>query len=83
MLIVFKCLQCGAALSNPLERREWQPLACAGCDSEVGIEISDGWTEYDIRLVTTAVSVEPHPVGAAEAAVEPGSLGGLSDPDEP
>ncbi|MFF2078375.1 hypothetical protein ACFVXG_26915 [Kitasatospora sp. NPDC058162] len=127
MLIVFRCRQCDASLSNPLERLEWKPLPrvkgrehytygpstvalgsvaadpdpyvpagaiatwvinpldgvqlrphmdparlygccrrdglngpnllCACCDSEVGIEISDCWTEYDIRLLSSAVSV--------------------------
>lgn len=35
-------------------------LLCARCNSEVGIEISDCWTEYDIRLLITAVSKSPH-----------------------
>ncbi|TWG01421.1 hypothetical protein [Kitasatospora viridis] len=33
-------------------------LLCAGCGSEVGIEISDCWTEHDIRLLSSAVTVE-------------------------
>lgn len=35
-------------------------LLCGRCDSEVGIEISDCWTEYDIRLLRSAVSESPH-----------------------
>ncbi|MFE1553960.1 hypothetical protein ACFW6V_03110 [Streptomyces sp. NPDC058734] len=34
-------------------------LLCARCGSEVGVEISDCWTEYDIRLLSTAVSQSP------------------------
>jgi hypothetical protein len=34
-------------------------LLCARCGAEVGVEISDCWTEYDIRLLRTAVSEEP------------------------
>lgn len=34
-------------------------LLCARCGGEVGIEISDCWTEYDIRLLSTAVTRTP------------------------
>jgi len=35
-------------------------LLCARCGSEVGIEISDCWTEYDIRLLSAAVTQSPY-----------------------
>ncbi|MFD0371144.1 hypothetical protein [Streptomyces sp. NPDC127114] len=34
-------------------------LLCARCGTEVGVEISDCWTEYDVRLLRTMVSEEP------------------------
>jgi hypothetical protein len=128
VLIVFRCRQCDAPLSNPVQQTEWKPLPrvsgrehytygpstvakgffsadpkpfrigvddstptlvinpldgvlmqhhvcsarlcgccrldglnganllCARCGTEVGIEISDCWTEYDVRLLRSAVA---------------------------
>ncbi|MEV4938322.1 hypothetical protein [Streptomyces zaomyceticus] len=40
-------------------------LLCGRCNSEVGVEISDCWTEYDVRLLTTAVSTTGAPAATA------------------
>jgi len=34
-------------------------LLCQGCEEEVGVEISDCWTEHDVRLIRSAVVAEP------------------------
>ncbi|MYR61772.1 hypothetical protein GTY54_38075 [Streptomyces sp. SID625] len=34
-------------------------LLCARCGGEAGVEISDCWTEYDVRLLGSAVVPEP------------------------
>jgi hypothetical protein len=131
MLVVFRCRQCSAPLSNPVQQTEWRPLPrvqgrehytygpstvakgffsadpepfrigadhstatrvinpldgvlmrhhvdptrlygccrldgfgganllCARCGAEVGIEISDCWREYDVRLICSAVVEAP------------------------
>lgn len=40
-------------------------LLCARCGGEAGVEISDCWTEYDVRLLGSAVVPEPGGSGAS------------------
>ncbi|MFF0416581.1 hypothetical protein ACFYUY_39915 [Kitasatospora sp. NPDC004745] len=51
---------------------------CAGCGSEVGVEISDCWTEYDVRLLASAVVEAPavgEAAGGTPAVAEPPAAG--------